>query len=135
MHTPVVRANLFLILSIISGLSAGCNRGPSQAEINGVITLDGKELETGTVRLAPVGAGNTAGGNINPNGTYEITAMPGTYRVEISATALQGGKSSRHGDAVEKVVQLVPDKYNTRSQLTLDVKSGRNKQDFALTSK
>lgn len=124
-----------ILLAAIVG-ATGCNSKPAQGVVAGVITLDGKPLETGTIRLSPLeGAGNTAGGSIESGGNYSVAIAPGKYRVEISATALRGGKSDRHSGGVEAVVQLVPEKYNTKSQLSVDVTSGRNEHPFNLESR
>jgi hypothetical protein len=128
---------IFVSLVAALILVVGCKRPPTSGDVRGTVTLDGKALEDGTIRFTPIdGKGGTAGGMIK-DGQFAFSAPIAKHRVEISATRMTGGRTTpadRHSDAVEAVVDLIPEKYNTQSELTLDVKGGLNEPRFDLKS-
>jgi hypothetical protein len=129
-------SSLFTCIAIAILLATGCRHTSTVGEVKGTVTLDGQPLENGTIRLAPAEGRTSSSGGIIKNGQFTAEAAVGKYRVEISATKLAGGGPvDRHSSAVETVIQLIPEKYNTKSELTLDVKAGVNEPVFDLKSK
>ena len=151
LRVPHGQVTLWLLLGC---LVAGCSSG-EVSTLKGQVTFGGEPLADGTIRLVPqAGAtGQGAAGTIT-NGSYEIAGgaglTPGKYQVVIAATreatpeeaaARQTGEEEENtpnaegevdkGDSAPKV-QLIPAKYNLRSELTLDVVAGENTKDFAL---
>ena len=61
-------ANLLTILPLV--LLVGCGGKP--ASVSGVVTVDGKPLETGMVTFAPSGGGMRASGIIQSDGSYQV---------------------------------------------------------------
>ena len=118
----------------------GCSRGPKMAEVKGQITLDGNPLETASIRFAPIdGNGSTAGSTV-ANGKFEVVLPATNYRVQVSAVApLPAGtpKDAKHRYEVglPDTPELIPAKYNTNSELTLELKEGLNEPRFDLLSK
>jgi hypothetical protein len=119
-------------------LVAGCDSNPTAGDVHGMVTLDGAPLEDGTIRFTPLeGKVGTAGGVIK-GGQFSTTVPVARHRVEISAAKVVGGAEAaeaRHSDANYTAIQLIPSKYNTKSELTLDVKSGLNEPRFDLKSR
>ena len=100
----------------------GCGKG-SPSSIKGQVTLDGKAVQNGDLVLRPMKG--TEGPPVATKitaGKYEIARdkglMAGNYLVLITAT--------------EKNAQVIPDKYNVGSSLTVDIAPGANDKDFAL---
>jgi hypothetical protein len=124
-------------------ISTGCGKSDNaRAPVHGAVTLDGKPLETGSILFVPAPGvhGAVAGGAIQ-NGRYELTdkaeAAIGANRVEIRS-ARSTGKAIQYapGTAVSReVIQLIPKRYNSESELKVEVKPGPNTADFAVTSK
>jgi hypothetical protein len=123
----------------------GCSKGPPVGTVQGTVTLDGKPLEEGSIQLTAVdGRAPTAGGQI-VNGKFETNAAITKYRVQIESNVMRGrdGKKPDPNKKIDKyadnqeftVVSLVPEKYNTKSTLELDVKAGLNEPRFDLTTK
>ena len=82
------------------------------------------------VRLA---ASEPAGGPIK-NGKYELQAPPGHSQVEINGWRVVPGKKDPWGNPLKESV--IPDRYNGKSTLTVDVSSsGPNQFNFDLTTK
>jgi hypothetical protein len=114
----------------------GCSR---DTQIRGEVTLDGKPLAKGAIRLSPLdGQAPTAGAAIQ-DGKFTVLAVPTKYRVEIAATMIQGStekpinKFANNDNLI--VVSLIPERYNVKSELTLDVQSGLNEPRFDLHSR
>lgn len=140
--TGVLTSSLF----ILSGCSA--KGGPERASVAGEVTLDGQPIETGLIAFIPEAGkpGPTAGAAIQ-KGKYATPAgtgpVLGPHRVEITAhrtgrviegAGLGGGVGPSGGVVSEKSEMYVPAQYNKNSTLTIDVKSGKNVQDFPLKS-
>jgi hypothetical protein len=152
-----VRTTDWLRSSFCAGMCAtaiffvsGCARksGPERAAVAGEVTFDGQPIENGLIAFIPDGAtkGPTAGAAIK-DGKYATPAgtgpVLGTHRVEITAhrtgrvvegAGVGAGVGPSGGVALEKTEMYVPTQYNKDSTLTIDVKSGKNAQDFALKS-
>lgn len=123
----------------------GCaNNDAGRMEISGQVTLDGQPVEQGSISFIPTAGtrGPVAGGTIVA-GKYHILAsqgpVVGKQRVEIRA-GRRTGRQVRATDfgeegSIDEMVESVPAKYNTSSQLVYQVKPGRNLDvDFKLTS-
>jgi hypothetical protein len=119
--------------------AAGCGQaGPELGSVKGTITLDGKPLEGAEISFQPDSAtGSPALGETDAEGRYELRytrsrngADLGRHKVRIS-TAIE--REAEHGKIV-RARERVPAKYNAKSELTAEVKSGKNTIDFPLES-
>ncbi len=128
----------------ISGLLAlpGCSENARRG-LEGTVVLDGKPLEAGSIAFLPQPGTKspTVGGAIS-QGRFSIEpasgALPGTFRVEITATRSTGRTLTdpRFGKPIEETVQFIPPQYNVDSQLTATVaEQGPNHFEFQLESK
>ena len=133
--TPLFLAGLLL-------LAAGC--GDKQVQICGKVTLDGKPMDTGAITFIPNDSskGQTAGASITL-GEFQVVGNnlppPGLYRVEIRGRKKTGkqipaGSPSPPGTMVDETIEAVPAKYNYKSELKQELKTGDNKLNFDLTS-
>ncbi|MBI1248958.1 hypothetical protein GC197_14090 [bacterium] len=130
-----------IALVAFAGCQSETDTGGRKA-IAGEITLNGAPLKEGSIRFEPKST-ETAGGAPIVDGKYEIAAskglLPGTYRVFIDAveadtqTRSADDLMNNPGPARKK---LIPDKYNTKSTLTVEVtESGNNHFDFPIDTK
>jgi hypothetical protein len=122
-----------LFLAIL--LMQGCSRGPSMGELHGQALLDGKLIEKGSIRLVPVDGEAPTAGSVIENGKFNVRLAPAQYRVEISATQLPPGGIPKDVNEDYTIRQLIPAKYNTNSEVVLDIKPGVNEHKFDLTSR
>lgn len=129
---------------------AGCgSSGPPKAEVSGTVTIDGEPVEHGTIAFIPAeGTQGPVSGATIQDGAYETPPgggpVPGMHRVEITArraaksVEVPGAAGVTSGPSAASTVQVmemyIPAKYNTKSELTLDVREGENSKDFDLTS-
>jgi hypothetical protein len=105
--------------------------------VTGMVTLDGQPVEAGAVRFVPVDGASPTGGAPIKAGRYEATVSPGAMRVEITAPKVVGQRKTYDtpDSPVEDVVEeMIPARYNLKTELTVEVKSGKQSQDFKLTS-
>jgi hypothetical protein len=81
---------------------AGCGDGrPTRVPVAGVISIDGEPLTAGSIMFV-TDAGRPAGGSIDSEGRFALTcyepgdgAMPGHYRVKITAVESINDRSNR----------------------------------------
>jgi len=110
-------------------VAAGCGKGgPDIAPVKGRVTLDGRPLANVNVEFQPDDMKPPSTSGTNENGEYQLIykrgmegARLGHHRVRI--TARSGSNPP-----------VIPDRYNTQSELQADVKSGQNEINFDLKS-
>jgi len=131
----------FLLAGLLL-LTAGC--GDNQVRIRGNVTLDGKPIDTGAISFIPddLSKGQTAGASITL-GEFQVVGNnlppPGLYRVEIRGQKKTGkqipaGSPSPPGTMLEETIEAVPAKYNHKSELKQELKTGDNNINFELIS-
>ena len=136
MQTIRTGARLGPALALI--LATGCGGG-STGSVSGTVTLGNEPLKEGTVTFTPAdGKGQTVSAPIK-DGKFSASLPVGSMKVQISAPRPTGKKTKMYNTPdspeVEEVAELIPDKYNARSTLTLTVKGGSQTETFALDAK
>jgi hypothetical protein len=121
--------------------TAGCGPATPNQRVFGRVTLDGAPIAKGIISLAPLEKGPSAAAEI-VDGRYDIGRdkgpLPGQYKVSISAQTGTGRqeKDPDSGETWEVMHEAIPERYNSRTELIMEVKSdGDNEFDYALTSK
>ena len=129
-----------LALSLASLLVAvGCG-GPDLANVKGVVTLDGRTLEGGSVTFIPESSGPLAYSDILPDGSYQLQSAstagipPGRYVATVSYR--RGRPSSTMTIAQIEALEMVPVRYTTfeTSDLHQEILAGENVVKLELTS-
>src|SRR5207245_7654867 len=109
----------------------GCGGEPT---VKGEVNVDGKRLPEGSITFSPVdGKTSTAGGKIFDGRYGPINVPVGSMKVSISAPKIKGYKKLyNRPDSPERPVfaEALPEKYNEKTELRMDVKSGPNEKDF-----
>lgn len=125
-----------LLIVVAVGL-VGCggpNDAPTRVTVTGEVTFDGKPLSKGDIIFRPE-EGNFADAGKIADGKYEMEVVPGKYRVEITSLQEVPGtaKTLASGESGAEMEQVIPEKYNGKSELSAEVsESGENKFDFKL---
>ena len=124
-------------------LVVGCGKSAiNRADVSGEVKLDGKPLEEGTIRFTPCAGvkGSVAGGSIK-NGRYRFTGTKGVTigenKVEIHAFQDTGKTYQPYGSGTSSVPQIidrVAPRFNKKSTLIAEVKSGENTLHFEVAS-
>jgi hypothetical protein len=121
---------------------SGCGEagdGLPRQGVTGTVTLDGRPLERGIIRLESTSM--MAGGEIS-GGRFDIPRaqgpIPGDYRVFISSTppASSAEQLAPPGESTSPPPDPIPARYNSASTLSAKVESGgANSFEFALKTR
>ncbi|MFW6171784.1 MAG: carboxypeptidase-like regulatory domain-containing protein [Planctomycetota bacterium] len=137
----------------------GCGSGgPEVGKVSGKVTMDGEPLDNALVTFTPVDGGRPSTGKTDENGNYTLAyadrmgALVGKHQVRVTTlTEVEGEDMSEIGSDSEAymkqatggsasdydnatVSEPIPAKYNTETELTRDVESGKNTIDIELSS-
>jgi hypothetical protein len=135
---PTMRVGRVVAALVVCALfAAGCDSS-KVADVSGTVTIDGKSVESGSITFLPVdGHSPTAGGEIK-DGKYNVRVPIGQMKVSISVPK-EIGKKKLYAtpDSPEGTLygEALPARFNEKTELTLEVKSGSNKKDWELTAK
>jgi len=133
MQRTLVQATASVVLILM--LVAGCSRGRPIGDVQGRVTLNGQPLKEGAVRFVPVKGDTQATGGIVRDGSFKVQVPVTKQRVEFSANVVDKEKTPPNANGDQIVMKiLVPERYNTHSELTLDVVSGLNEPVYELTN-
>jgi hypothetical protein len=115
----------------------GCGAGSNLATVSGEVKIDGKLADKGEVAfLSADGTAPSAGGQIGPDGRYTARVPLGLMKVEVRVSKVVGKKAlyGKDGPYQEVLEEILPERYNTKTELTLDV-TGNTTKDWHLPSK
>jgi hypothetical protein len=128
-------------------LASGCGGEDTlpRKAVSGTVTFNGAPLKAGRIEFQPTSANETVAGVAGiVDGRYSIAQadglVPGKYLVMITGPLAPPAppKEEMPGQRlpVAPAKELIPAKYNTKSELTAQVtKEGPNTFDFKLTEK
>lgn len=138
---------MLALFSVLVGCGAEVELDGTTA-VTGTVAHNGQPVEGATVTFSPAGEGRAASGITGADGRFTLTtltaddgAMPGTYKVGISKTDVQGAMTAeeseaylmQHNQAPPPPVtkELLPAKYKNpmQSGLTATVNEG-GENDF-----
>ncbi len=131
-----------LILGICCGipLIAGCGGDPNMGYVTGTVTLDGQPLERATLYFQPTNGERPSMGYTDATGHYKLEysttksgARVGEHEVRITTYA-EVIVDQETGNRLPGTPEKLPTKYNTKTELKQEVKSGKQVIDFALDS-
>jgi hypothetical protein len=138
---------LFL-LTAVGAAAAGCSQSSDELPrevVSGTVTLDGQPLGDGTITFSPDGASPSGavvgGGSQVKDGKFTIARdlglVPGNYRVSVNAAGKRvHAKSDLPGQGGSFSPEMIPSKYNARTELRAEVKKGGTSDlKFELQSK
>lgn len=118
-------------------LLTGCGGGQDLAPLSGTVEFKGKPLEFGYVILKPTNGGPVARGEIQPDGTFEMStdgkkgATVGSNSVRITCYTGQDPSKASATDGEGRVMlgkSVIPEDYSrfSSSQISVEVKPGEN---------
>tara|TARA_R110002111_G_scaffold100976_6_gene156519 strand:+ start:79994 stop:80527 length:534 start_codon:yes stop_codon:yes gene_type:complete len=131
-------ALLFMLSSFTGCMGSGGEPIPDLAEVTGIVTLDGSPLENAKIVFEPQQISEKG----RARASSASTAADGSYTLEYNADA-SGATPGKHTVVVLKMSddpakageQLIPAKYNDKTELTADITTGENTVNFDLKSK
>jgi len=128
-----------LALLLLIAPFVGCSSRTS-ASVHGKVTLDGAPLDESTISFVPTARGQRQSAwTTIKGGEYTIVEKDGigtgSFRVEIRALRPTGEKPNPNEPTMVPSKEIVPSRYNSKSELMVEIKPGENAADFALKSK
>lgn len=130
---PAARVLFGLALAALAGCAAD-----TMAEVKGTVTVDGKPLAHGALVFTPVKDLPVTGCEVK-DGAYTVRVHLGEMKVSVNAPKVVGSRKAYpndpKSDVIVETVEGLPPRYNTATELVLDVKPGVNEKDFDLKSK
>jgi hypothetical protein len=102
------------------------------------VTLDGEPLKSGVIRFVPADGQTATADSMITDGKYSASVPPGEKQISISSPKVTGQRrvyETPDSPTVDTVQELVPAKYNAKTELTLTVNAGSQEKDFPLKSK
>jgi hypothetical protein len=130
-----------LCLTVLA--SAGCGSADQKSprvQVSGVVTLDGAPLESGQISFVPKdGKLQPTGAEIGAGGKFSAAVAPGEMQVEIRSPKVTGTRKAYDtpdSPLIDVTKEQIPSRYNTKSELVIDVIAGQNddKLKFELTT-
>ncbi len=125
-----------ILAVLVAAPLAGCGRssGLDTHPVTGKVTFEGQAIQEGQIVFRSLGTDPRAFGGAIKDGQYRLDAVVGNMKVEVRASRLVPGKfdESNPGEKVPVGEMYIPAKYNSQSELTAEVKAGKNEIDFEL---
>jgi hypothetical protein len=116
--------------------TAGCKEGPATGEVTGAIKVDGEIPPAGSsITFIPADGKSPSAGALLKEGRYTATVPVGLSKVEIRVPRPKKGSGSSGGPGPggDIIEESLPDKYNDNTELTLEVKRGKNEKNWELS--
>ncbi|MEI7683402.1 MAG: hypothetical protein WCL32_00135 [Planctomycetota bacterium] len=107
-----------------------------RARVSGIVTYEGKPLETGAITFFPVDGKSPTAGAMIAQGEYSAVVALGEMKVVISAPKIVGRRmlyaNNPQSPEMDLTVDVLPERYNERSTLKVVFASAVEKRDFDL---
>src|SRR4051794_3124636 len=124
----MLRLGSWAVLAGTLLLCAGCG-DTNTSTVTGTVTVDGEPLADGAIRFDPKDGETSTSGKEIKDGKFTVVGPAGIKKVTITSAKMSGEESlyDTPDSPVRKVPkQWIPARYNTATELELDVKPGRN---------
>jgi hypothetical protein len=130
------KIRVLVVIGLLAPFVLGCGRNDGLTDIGGAIVFEGTPIENGMIRfLAADGNSPTAAAAIK-EGKYVVKVSSGKKQVQIEAFKVVGQRYHRNdprGQKLDVLQQMLPERYNAKSDLTCEVQPGKRVYDFTLT--
>lgn len=123
-----------LVLSLVVGCGGGTADGPPIYTVSGTVAFTGEPLKDADLLVRSVDGKHSAGAHV-VDGKFVLKAPAGPAIVEITALRDVPGqfREDNPGERVPVREQFIPARYNTQSELKLDIKPNAPAVSFELT--
>jgi hypothetical protein len=120
------------------GLALGCSADAKHGTVSGTVTLDGQPLKSGTIRFDSVDGRTAAADASITDGKFTAKLPTGDKRVSITSPKVIGKKKmydTPDSPVYDVTEELLPKKYNAKTELSMTLTAGSQSKDFPLKSK
>ncbi len=119
---------------VLAAALGGCDRGPAQGDVIGEVTLDDQPLADGVIHFTPTDGNAPTKSTFISGGTFRQQVPVGKQRIQISSVQVAPPRPGQAADSLQGR-EVVPERYNTRTELETEVKAGKNPLKLELTTK
>jgi hypothetical protein len=115
----------------------GCANKSDRSAVSGNVTLDGQPIKAGVIRFIPADGQTPTADAAIADGKFSGSVPPGDKKISISAPKVTGQRrvyETPDSPKVDVVEELVPARYNARSELTWTITAEAQQKDFDLKS-
>ncbi|TWT35280.1 hypothetical protein KOR34_01680 [Posidoniimonas corsicana] len=126
-----------LVISLLAGTFAvGCRPDDALSVVSGVVTVDGQPAERGAISIIPLQDDSRRAGVEIQAGRYELRAPRGPAKVVIRVPRVIGQAPSNDPNRAPRPImeESLPARFNSNSELEIDVQPGASVHNFDLTS-
>jgi hypothetical protein len=123
------KLHIIFVLSVML-LPACRQQGPDLGDVQGTITLDGQPLVGATVIFEPKAGGRASKSVTDASGHYQLV-----YLRDINGAIVGPHKVKIFTATEENPKERIPEHFNKKSTIFVDVGSGTNEHNFNLKSK
>ncbi|MDO5552943.1 MAG: hypothetical protein Q4G68_04205 [Planctomycetia bacterium] len=122
-----------LLCALLVALSfVGCAPVNKNPLLTGNVTLDGAPLTEGNIAFADPAGGSYEG--VIKDGKFSIQLPAGEKVVRILCNKVVGTVKTEESDSDPVYEQIIPEKYNIKSELKFNVSASGGAANFDLTS-
>jgi len=116
----------------------GCgDDGPATGEVTGTVKVNGQVPAAGSsINFIPADGKSPTAGALIQDGKYTVRVPVGTAKVEIRVprpVARSGRKAEGPGPGGDVIEESLPPRYHDQTELTFEVRKGKNEKDWDLT--
>jgi hypothetical protein len=118
-------------------LAAGCS-SDGLCTVTGSVTVDGQPAQDGSIAFFPVDGKSQTTGAVIKAGRYAARVPPGLARVQIRVPKVVGKVklyNTPDSPLQDKMEETLPEKYNNKTELRLEVKPGKNEKNWELKTR
>lgn len=120
---------------------AGCDSGPKTGEVTGTVTVDGQVPADGSsITFIPADGKSPSAGATLEGGKYKVQVPVGQAKVEIRVPRPLKNPKTKPVEGPgpggpANIEESLPVKYNDKTELTFDVKSGAQEKNWEASAK
>ena len=128
----------FAAVSLIGlALLLGCSDG--KQPVSGTVTLDGKLVASGAITFSKQDGELAREGAVIQDGHFQALVPPGKYKIELNGQKVVGKRIQKGFDGKDEVLEiteeLFPERYNTKTELSEEIKAAEKVIKLDLKSK
>ena len=117
-------------------LIVACGPPGNTATVSGTVTVDGQPVKKGSIALIPIDGGGPSSGSPIRDGSYSASGWPGKSKVQIYVPKVVGSEKmddASDGDERVTMAESLPTKYNSQTELEMEVSVGQNEKNWELS--
>jgi hypothetical protein len=121
----------------LAGAKYSCQNYQWDLCLDGTVTLDGSPLKEGIVRFIPKDGETATADATIVDGAFSARVPLGEKQVSVNSPRVVGKRKAYDtpdSPTVDVVEEAIPARYNVTTELTIDVKPGKQSAKFDLQS-